>query len=299
MARKDIHRPSAINPSEYSFVAFDYIKIGGSGNILADCAYLQEQRRIKQEHFSRTGGKYSTHEHGGNCMICGSVNAIYTATFYHEPSNTYIRAGSDCTDKLYGSAGYSDAAFNIFRKNIQNALEAHAGKKKAQAILAQKDLSRCWSLYISESTEHFKYEEMTIRDIVGKLVTYGSISDKAMGYLGTLLSKIDNRTEIEAQRKAEHDAAADCPSGRIEIVGKVLTVKTPDWAEDSAFPVSSKILVQTDSGFKVWGSRTANFEKGQRVAFRATVTPSQDDPKFGFFKRPSNARVIEEQAVTV
>lgn len=331
--RTDIHRPSVIKPEEYEFVAFDYIKIGESGNILADCAYLQEQRRTKAEHMARTGGKYSTHEHGGNCMVCGSVNAIYTATFYHQPSNSYVRVGSDCTDKMYaaGEAGI-EVGFNLFRRNIQNALEAQAGKKKAAAILEQAGLTAAWEIYIAEYDtlpgierkladdqcrgcgyivatvgnpdmlcsdcrasniqpriwKDIYREELTIRDIVGKLVKYGSISDNATDYLGKLLTRIADRPTLEQKKAEERSAAADCPTGRVQITGIVLALKTQDGFRGS----ETKILVQADSGFKVWGSRFACVDKGDRVTFTATVTPSKDDTKFGFFKRPSKASII-------
>lgn len=39
-----------------------------------------------------------------------------------------------------------------------------------------------------------------------------------------------------------------------------------------------------------WEQR--GLEKGDRVKFRATVKPSGDDPKFGFFKRPAGAQIV-------
>ncbi len=307
MKRTDIHRPSAIKPEEYVFVAFDYIKIGESGNILADCAYLQEQRSVKAAHMAQTGGKYSTHEHGGNCMVCGSVNAIYTATFYHALTNSYVRVGSDCTEKLDSSSGFSDSAFNAFRKAVHNALEYRAGKNKAAAILEAAGLSAAWELYSvtipairQEMQKQFDadgimrhgsipYEELTIEDMVSKLVKYGSISDKATAFIGTLLTKITDRPALEANKVAERESAADCPTGRIEITGTVLGFKE----QESGFGISVKALIQADSGFKVYGSAFSGIEKGSRVTFTATVTPSDTDSKFGFFKRPKIAQRAE------
>ncbi len=34
---------------------------------------------------------------------------------------------------------------------------------------------------------------------------------------------------------------------------------------------------------------------GDRIAFKATVTPSDRDPKFGFFSQPAKARVISKK----
>ena len=132
MDRTDIHRPSAIIPEDYSFVAFDYIRLE-MGDILQNCAMLQEARAIKKAHMDRTGGKYSQHEHGGSCHVCGA-SAIYTVTFYHEKTNSYIKTGQDCAEKLEMS--FSDKGMNLFRNAIADARHAVAGKKKAQVILA-------------------------------------------------------------------------------------------------------------------------------------------------------------------
>jgi hypothetical protein len=291
MTRTDIHRPSAINPTEYQFVAFDYFKLGSSGDILADCAALQQERAVKQAHMARTGGKYSNHEHGGNCMICGNANAIYTVTFYHALTNVYVSVGQDCAEKLDAS-GYSESTFNSFRSTISNALEAQAGKRKAVATLDAANLSKCWPIYDLATRPMFQdrgYEENTIINIVEKLVKYGSLSPKQVKFLGDLLTQIDTRAARDAARKLELENAADCPAGRIEIAGTVLAVKV----QDGYYGPSTKVLVKHDSGWKVWGTRVGNFNRGDKVKFTATVTVSDKDSKFGFFKRPTNPVVLE------
>jgi len=76
--------------------------------------------------------------------------------------------------------------------------------------------------------------------------------------------------------------------GRYEIQGEVLTVKF----QESQFGGSLKMLVEVD-GYKVWGTVPTDLygvDRGDRVAFTATVERSQDDAGFGFFKRPTKAR---------
>ena len=65
-----------------------------------------------------------------------------------------------------------------------------------------------------------------------------------------------------------------------------------------------------DRGFKLNGSvgkafeekydfdedgdyRTRTLDEGTRVSFVAKVTPSDDDPKFGFFKRPNQVVLLK------
>ncbi|WGH21404.1 hypothetical protein SEA_EMOTION_55 [Arthrobacter phage Emotion] len=76
---------------------------------------------------------------------------------------------------------------------------------------------------------------------------------------------------------------------RIEVEGEVLATKY----QEGMYPGqgSLKMLLQCE-GFKLWGSVPSGIqvERGTRVAFMAAVEPSQDDPAFGFYKRPTKAR---------
>lgn len=284
--RTDIHRPSAINPTEYEYVGIEYLKIQG----LEDCAALIAARERIKAHMTRTGGTYSRHEHGGNCHVCGA-SCIYTVLFYHATSNTYIRTGNDCADKM--DMG-DKAAFKKFHDAIVAARKAKTGKLKAQGILAQAELSQAWAIYTAKQVPvdaqgRSYYEEMTIIDIVGKLVKYGSVTDKAMNFLRSLVTRIGQRAEIEAKRAEEAALAADCPKGRVQISGEVVTTRM----QDGYYGSTLKMLVKDNSGFKVWGTVPSNVavEKGDQITFMAAVEPSKDDCKFGFFKRPTQTVV--------
>jgi hypothetical protein len=111
---------------------------------------------------------------------------------------------------------------SAFRAAIRNHLEAQAGKKKAIAVLSEAGLDRAWELYAQNPRVGFAYEETTIRDIVSKLVRYGSISVNQGEFVRRLLVKIDSRAEIAAARAAENEAAAPCPTGRVKVTGSVL-----------------------------------------------------------------------------
>jgi hypothetical protein len=328
MKRIDTHRPAAIVPADYSFVAFEAEK--ATGDVMLDAEIHRENRRMITLHMQSTGGKYSHHDHGGNCGICGNANAIYTALFHHAPTNTYIRTGQDCAAKL--DAGVD---FTKFINGTRDALAARAGKRKAQAFLASHGLEAAWALALAaeadlpidprrtrkeqgwddvnsvntiiEVTELY-FEERTIRDIVGKLVKYGSISEKQVAFVRKLLDAIPARAGKEAARAAEIAAAKPVPVSdkRITIKGKVLSIRP---ATEFA---PTKILVQHADGWKVWGTMPVvtsvgevnglvetiytPIDKGDEIQFDARVTVSKDDPKFGFYKRPTKAQITKEVA---
>src|SRR4029077_9047638 len=161
--------PSEIVPADYEFIGCELVP-GPFGPM----GIPGERERI-QAHMKRTGGHYSKHEHGGNCHICGSVNLVYSILYYHAKSNSYIRMGEDCARKLdFGGT----REISIFRKAVREQMEIAKGKAKAQRILGEQGLSALWAIYEAPVAHH--YEEKTISDIVGKLVKYGSVSEKAL-----------------------------------------------------------------------------------------------------------------------
>jgi len=283
MARTDIHRPSAIIPTDYEFVGMicPVISIG-------DCRVVDINRGQIKRHMDRTGGDYSHHTHGGSCHICGA-HCVYLCVYYHELTNTYIRTGMDCAEKLDMACARED--MTAFRTACKEAQDLTAGKRKAQATLTAEGLDAAWAIYLAEYNP--AYEESTIRDIVGKLVKYGSVSDKQFAFVRSLLARIDNRAAAEAQRQAQREAAKPVPTGKVQIEGLVVSTKVQDTMYGSVI----KMVVVSDDGWKVFGtvpdSLLGNSPlKGALVRFNATVEASQDDNKFGFFKRPTKADVL-------
>jgi hypothetical protein len=228
-------------------------------------------------------------------MVCGNANAIYTVLFHHRPSNVYVRMGQDSAAKC--EVCYDEKAFQSFRNKAEAALKNLADKRKAEATLNAAGLSQAWAIYAAGTWQ--KYEEQTIGDIVGKLVKYGSVSDKQLSYVRVLVNKIPEREVREAQRAAEAEAAAPVPhlEGRNTVTGEVLSTKVVE----GPYGRQLKMLVKHSTGWKVWGSVPAGAEvqRGDRVTFNARVEPSRDDPKFGFFSRPSNLVNLTQIAPTV
>lgn len=100
------------------------------------------------------------------------------------------------------------------------------------------------------------------------------------------------QSERDARDKA-HREGEEVESGRQEITGVVLSLKEKytDWG------CVLKMLVQDDRGFRVWGTvpDSLGCVRGDRVKFVGTVQQSDNDTRFGFFKRPAKAVNLSEQ----
>lgn len=302
--RTDIHRPSAINPEDYAFVGIEYDRMDEVGSHMV----LAANRIAISNHMKATGGTWSRHEHGGNCQVCGAA-AIYTAVFYHEDSNSYIRTGFDCASKL--DMG-DPAAFRSFRAAVRDAREAQAGKRKAAALLADAGLEAAWEWYTynANGSDQKKLLEVgalfakegahpdggplyygtrefdTLCDIVSKVVRYGNLSEAQAKYLRTLVDRILRSAEIKAEREAERAAALDAPEGRQTVDLEVLKVEL----RDSNFGEVLRMTAKHADGWLCWGTvprRLSDIKRGDRIKLTATFSPSDTDAKFAFFKRPN------------
>lgn len=277
IVRKDIHRPAEINPAEYEFIGIWYdpqeaTEVGGAA------ALRQERENIKR-FMDEHGARWATHDHGGTCQCCGAY-AKYLAAFYHEHHNEMIRVGQECAHKLHMGC---ESAFNAARRKVASANEYATGKARAHLQLQELGLLRAWDIYTTGDTSGT--DETIVIDMIRKLISYGSLSDKQIEFLRRLISRIDNRDQYLAQREAEKAAAQDCPSGRMEIRGTVISIKEVTGYYGDAL----KMLVKTIDGYTVYGTipRGLNAEKGAEVVFTATITPSDRDSKHGYFSRPS------------
>tara|TARA_R100000501_G_C2590308_1_gene90539 strand:+ start:1 stop:891 length:891 start_codon:yes stop_codon:yes gene_type:complete len=281
--RTDIHRPSQIKPTDYEYIGIEFLVVGRDPK--GELIEVNDGEEI-QKHMEETGGTIADHRHGGMCQICGT-NCVYTAIFYHTKSNTYLRTGFDCASNI------KTGLENIFKRAKKTADKFRkyiAGKKKAQGILKEANLEECWTIFNYDKCPDY-YEENTIQSIVSNLVKYGNISEKQIVFLFKLLSQISTRVEREAKRKAEREAAEDCPDGRVSITGTVLKA---EWREGYYGSSVLKITVKDERGFLVWGTaptiyngeEDVDVRKHDKISFRATVTQSDKDSKFGFYKRP-------------
>lgn len=119
-------------------------------------------------------------------------------------------------------------------------------------------------------------------------------------YAAEQAEKAERIAAFEASKAAEEElraAGVTVPTGRVTVTGVVVSVKV----QDSPYGFTVKMLVKSAEGWKVWGTmprslegnyNTIGAEEGDTVTFAAALTPSDDDPLFGFFKRPTKASIV-------
>lgn len=287
MTRTDAHRPSAIKPSDYEFVAIFQHDLDA-----VEAGWLQAQAQADfNSHMScHPGARFSGHEHGGVCMVCGNSNALTTAVFYHPASNVYVRMGQDCANKMDMGV---DSLFRRARTEAEALRLARAGKLKAQGILREAGLEQAYA--IAQETDEqvrrvYKYEEATICDIVVKLIKYGSISEAQTGFVRKLLGQIDARAQRQADYMARHGG-----SEHVGVVGDrhqfsvtIRFVKSFETAFGMLF-----IYVMDDNAGNVVvykGSKELG-SKGDALALVATVSEhgEREGIKQTIIKRPKVA----------
>jgi len=164
-----------------------------------------------------------------------------------------------------------------------------------EAIRAWQQAKREW--YIGNRKTYGKafddvcWSKDTLNDMLHKLSRYGDWSEKQQTFARKLWDRISNWKAWATEQKAQHDAevaaAANAPSGRAVITGTVLSKQL----RESAYGSTWKLLIQDDSGWKGWTTEPSglNCDKGDRITLTADWTPSDDDPKFAFGKRPTRA----------
>lgn len=300
--RTDAFRPSVINAAEFEFVADHYLGNSDDSDMWTELAH---EYANYEAHIARTGGVEANHGYKGRCDVCGA-KYLYGSWFHTAASNTYIAVGHDCAAKM---GLRSEAAFRPFREQV-NTHRIHAKRvEAARVLLATHELGDALALYLNPATE-LKSEEKVIIDIIGKCVRWGSISPNQVQYIKKLQGKIVERPAREAAR-VERDAQREpIPAflKRVNIVGTVISVKEVEgfdaapWSRWSSPPKAYKMLVEHADGWRVYGSVPSNIDheglKGKRVRFDARVTVSDDDPKFGFFSRPTKASIETVTPVT-
>ena len=187
---------------------------------------------------------------------------------------------------------YTEAKLETLDAQLEKSRAKKAAAAATMATAAAEKFEAEKSAFISTYSELFEAAKNHMdNDFVASVITRAKetlyLTDRQIEAVLSVIAR-------EVEKKAEEAAAEDVPSGpgRIVVTGKVLSTK---WVE-SQYGGALKMLVKDARGFKVWGTVPSSLSSsdafdGCTVTFTARLEPSRDDSKFGFFSRPTKARI--------
>lgn len=310
--RTDLAAPTVIDPAAFVFVAGVYFGSNASEDFDALLGEWMAEKDPENDKAGWYGKRPAVLEafpplnaagnfvRKGTCDHCGA--RFDWGSVYQHTSGGHIVVGNVCADKTLSVPSRLELDVRRMKSLIAAKREADRNAVKAREQAAQGKFE-----WLYAGTAH---GNATLDDIARKGLAWGGLTLSQV----VLIKRIHDGTPAEwevkkaareATRAAEEAAAEPVPvtGERIEIEGEIVSTKTQD---GFAYGMTVlKMLVKTSRGFKLWGAVPAalrdefggTFEagdklRGKRVAFSAKVERSKDDAKFGFFSRPTKARVV-------
>ena len=296
--RQDVHSPSHVVMEDYTFVgsydahptAYMVFTYGPNGEKhVEDAPGAERARQMRAMISSSTESRDD-----GRCDHCGA-SIRYRAVMRHTPTGQAIQVGETCLDNRFGRA---TEEFRAMKKAAELDRAAHRIRKAVEAWVAENP-DMAWMASETATAEKAGSSWFVV-DIARKFRAYGEVTERQVA---AVRAAVVREAEFQARKRARdaERAAADAarptapvPTGRVTVSGEVFKVKYPE--EYDQFP-TTKMLVQDDRGFRVWGtvpSAISAVKRGDRVSFSAEVEASKDDPQFGFYRRPTKAVVMVE-----
>ncbi len=137
-------------------------------------------------------------------------------------------------------------------------------------------------------------DHIITKDLRNALFNYGSLSDSQVKLAFDVHSEVEDALSRIARAREADDPRTPLAleHERRKIIGTVISTKL----QNSEYGPQAKMLVEEITGNRLYGTvptrLRARVEAGERVRFDAEIKPSDDDPHFGFFKRPTNAELL-------
>ena len=310
MRRTDIHRPSSpdFDPEAYSFIGIIDLnpQFDEDGNDIDDATTSDVFENI----VSAMGNGYNFAPHViskanltteillanisldsdnadlyemKNCGHCGA-RIRYAGVLTHKDSREIIYAGEECLSNRFHEL--SKAEFQRLREQAKLNRDRMKKQEKIDQIIKDHPM-------LGEDTTGLRNHFLS--DIQDRLERTGKLSDKQITAFEKALPKAK---EWKVQRDIENANSKDAPTGRVEVTGKILKIK--DIENDYFNSLTSKMTLQTTDGWKLWvtvpeslyndcGGFTLNEDT---ISMTVDITPSKDDSKFAFGKRPTKAKIV-------
>jgi hypothetical protein len=204
----------------------------------------------------------------------------------HRETGEHIHLGHICADKYGLLVDYSTFELDYARFKRARAVEIKKAKNKAER---SEFLSAHPGLAEALETDH-----NIVQDIATRFQRSCWLSDKQIELVFKIKEQVDNPQPEETYVPA--------PTGRQEFEGTVVGTKF----QDGMYGVSYKMTVKMETDKGVWLAfgtvpsrildsiigESLSALKGKKVLVKGTLTQSDKDAHFAFFKRPSG--VVKE-----
>jgi hypothetical protein len=285
--REDIHSPAEMNPENYKYEGWIY---QGSSEAILECRDINDPEFINYGELREMSDLFQGNWYNkGTCDHCGAHFA-WGNVYHHTPTDEKVVVGWICAEKFN-----LESKMQLIQRQIEKRAEVY---RKRQKVKAEVEKYRQENLLIANILDSNLAETNSfIADVKRKLDEYGSLTDRQGAAIIASAIKDYWYQQNKAAREAEQADAQDVPEGKgIEVKGIIISTRYQD--SKYAYGVTElKMLVQDDRGFRVWGTMPTSLEndgadKDSRIQFIANIEPSEDDSKFGFFKRPRKAEII-------
>lgn len=237
---------------------------------------ITQPKRCLATKCDRCGGKGIYHIYGV-CFRCGGN-------------------GSDPTHRDWGyPAAWTDeqCAEFVAKREERNAKARKRQADKAEALRQEKFATNRerWSITLDAIAQMLRDGEADFLPSFA-LDIYSQASTRTLtDNQGNAMAKAVEQARQKAQDRANRPEAQPVPTGRVEVEGKIVSLK---WYE-SEYGATQKMVLLGDDGWRLFVTVPSKLsvEFGDRVKLTATITQSDDDPTFGFGKRPTKAEVID------
>lgn len=283
--RTDVHSPKNLVTEDYEYVFSEVNHIDGvPGWIMRRGDWGLEMARWINgtDRFEEHGQDHrGTHQ----CHHCGA-HINYFAVLRHKPTGDAVVVGETCLGNRFELA---TADFQRLRKQAQLDRERQRIKSERAAFVeANADLA--WLNGDDDDVpEPIRWSEF-VYDLRDKFQRYGPLSDAQVEALRNVVAKSNEPKPVEPTWVA-------APEGRIEVTGKVLTVKTVEGAYGMTVKTLLQVDVDDDHAWKLWVTvpgAANNVARGDTLTIKATVAQSRDfatgevkDATFAIGKRPT------------
>lgn len=251
----------------------------------------------------------------GKCMGTGSIAwGMAVKGAVREADGTVRYIGKVCF-QCGGTRGKYVSQSQLDRrvKDRERRDRKREAERVARVAAAEAEAAET-AANLEKNQAAFKAEHPGTIEALSGLGSFGADLMETFNASGALTTgQVEAVARIVAER-ASDPAPAPVEAGRGNLTGRIITAKNVE----SDFGTTPKMLLLDDRGFKAWGTIPSTlsgdfyqawlaevdqpkdhgpetwlaFAKGQRVSLTATVTASEDDEAFGFFKRPAKAEVI-------